>query len=299
MMPLPKRTDLCEPLVKALRELGGSAAIRELDQQVIHDLHLTDEQISVPYKKKPRYTEMEYRLAWAKSDLKAFESLDSNNRGIWFLTAAGMHLSKIDPKAVMRAKRSRSRIRDLRQRVEDTYDRSGLLTVTSSLEEEELDNGNNEVEAEWRDELLACVTAMPPNAFERLCQRLLREAGFVEVRVLGKAGDQGIDGVGVVQLGGLLSFPAYFQCKRYQGTVGAAAVRDFRGAMAGRGNHGLLITTGSFTPDARREATRDGVPPIDLIDGERLIGKLKELGLGIEVRIVEEVNVLHEFFETL
>ena len=74
--------------------------------------------------------------------------------------------------------------------------------------------------------------------------------------MLGQSGDGGIDGVGVYRVS-LVSFPVYFQCKRYRGTVTAGAVRDFRGAMVGRGEKGLLITTGSFTKDAQKEANRD------------------------------------------
>lgn len=52
--------------------------------------------------------------------------------------------------------------------------------------------------------------------------------------------------------------------------VGAGAIRDFRGAMAGRGEKGVIITTSTFTAAAQQEATRDGVPPIDLLDGDML-----------------------------
>ncbi len=91
----------------------------------------------------------------------------------------------------------------------------------------------------------------------------------------GRSGDGGIDGLGVYQLS-LLSFPVFFQCKRYRGTVDAGAVRDFRDTMAGRGDKGLFITTGNFTAEARSEASRDGAPPIDLIDGQRLCDLLKQ-----------------------
>jgi restriction system protein len=133
---------------------------------------------------------------------------------------------------------------------------------------------------------------MRPDAFERLAQRLLREADFDSVNVTGKSGDGGIDGLGVYRLG-LMSFPVFFQCKRYQGSVGSGAVRDFRGAMAGRGDKGLLITTGSFTTDAKKEAARDGAPPIDLIDGDRLCQLLKQYELGVRTvtRTVEDVSI--------
>ncbi len=138
---------------------------------------------------------------------------------------------------------------------------------------------------------------MAPDGFERLAQRLLREANFRNVEVLGKSGDGGIDGVGVYRLS-LVSFPVFFQCKRYAGSVGPGAVRDFRGAMAGRGEKGLLITTGTFTKDARAEASRDGAPPVELIDGDDLCDLLKEYELGVRttLRTVEDIHVDHGFY---
>ena len=127
--------------------------------------------------------------------------------------------------------------------------------------------------------------------------RLLREAGFIEVTVTGKSGDGGIDGRGIIRLAGMISFPVVFQCKRFTNNVSAGTVRDFRGAMAGRADRGLILTTGGFTRDAEKEATRDGVPPIDLIDGELLMDRLKELGLG--VRTVKVVKVNKGFFDSV
>src|SRR5205085_11426850 len=107
-------------------------------------------------------------------------------------------------------------------------------------------------------------------------------------------------GVGIYRLS-LVGFPVFFQCKRYRGSVGPDKVRDFRGALYGRGDKGLLITTGTFTLQAKREATRDGAPPVDLIDGERLCELLKEHRLGVRVseRMVERVEIVPEFFAEL
>jgi restriction system protein len=142
---------------------------------------------------------------------------------------------------------------------------------------------------------------MEPSAFERLIQRLLRESGFIQVEVTGQSGDGGIDGKGIMRLGGLLSFHVIFQCKRYSGSVSASQVRDFRGAMVGRADKGLLITTGNFTKDAVKEATRDGAPAIDLIDGDQLINKLKELNLGVQTKKVEieQVVIDQQWFSTI
>jgi restriction endonuclease Mrr len=143
----------------------------------------------------------------------------------------------------------------------------------------------------WRDQLLSLLQIMPPDAFERLAQRILRESGFIKVEVKGKFGDGGIDGIGILQVN-LLSFQVFFQCKRYKDSVSAGAIRDFRGAMVGRTDKGLSITTGRFTPDAKREATRDGAPQIELIDGEQLCDLLKNPKLGLKTELVEHVSVL-------
>jgi restriction system protein len=155
------------------------------------------------------------------------------------------------------------------------------------------------LEQVWRKQLLATLFDLPPDVFERLSQRLLRESGFVQVRVTGRTDDGGIDGIGIVRIGGLLGFPVLFQCKRYRGSVGASAIRDFRGAMIGRADRGIVITTGTFSRDARTEATRDGAPPIDLVDGEELMDKLKELRLGVGVRTIEEVFVQTDWFKQI
>ena len=114
---------------------------------------------------------------------------------------------------------------------------------------------------------------------------------------MGRSGDGGIDGLGVYRLS-LVSFPVYFQCKRYAGTVGPEKVREFRGAMVGRGDKGLFITTGTFTPAARAEAQKPGAPPIDLIDGDRLTDLLKEHSLGVGVELVESVTIKPSFFDS-
>jgi restriction system protein len=200
---------------------------------------------------------------------------------VWALSTAGHKVTTVDKREVKRAVTGRYRVE--RQREEDTTEPPEIAEVS------------------WEEELLDAIRNMPPDGFERLCQRLLRESGFIQVEVTGRSGDGGIDGKGVVRLGGLLSFHMIFQCKRFKGSVGPSIVRDFRGAMVGRADKGLLITTGSFTSEARREAQREGAPPIDLIDGESLVVKLKELGMGVTVtsRVVEEIVVNRQFFEGL
>jgi restriction system protein len=228
-------------------------------------------------------SQFEYRLAWARSYLKTFGLLDNSERGVWSLTKKGKDIQVVDPAEVKRF------VRGYKGEVapEDVSGESSPPAAPSSIN------------VAWRDQLLPLLTKMPPDRFERLCQRVLRESGFTQVEVTGRTGDGGIDGVGIVRLGGLLTFPVVFQCKRYQASVGPSVVRDFRGAMAGRADRGLIMTTASFTRDARKEASRDGVPPIDLVDGEMLLEKLKDLRLGVLVKMVEDVSITSEWFSSI
>jgi restriction system protein len=218
--------------------------------------------------------------------------LTNSSRGVWALTDDGTGLLT-DPSAT--DDQRGERIQELRAHylTEMRTARKARLPQDDG----EPDDVQSSTERSWKEQLLEQLMSMPPDAFERLTRRLLREADFDSVNVTGQSGDGGIDGLGVYRLG-LVSFPVFFQCKRYRGSVSPSAVRDFRGAMAGRGDKGLLITTGTFTADAKKEATRDGAPPIDLIDGDRLCELLKRYDLGVRTttRTVEDVGIDAAFF---
>ncbi len=288
-MAVPKYNELFNPTFQALKKLGGSASITELNEEVIRSLNLTEADITQPHRPNDRQTEIEYRLAWSRSYLKNFGLIENSGRGIWIITGKGNAFEHVNPIEVTRAvNKARKRTQN---EPEDRLPES--LPIASSAVDEAV------LEQSWKDQLLATLRGLAPDAFERLCQRLLRESGFVEVKVTGRTGDGGIDGVGRVKIGGLLGFPIVFQCKRYQGSVGSSVVREFRGAMMGRADRGLILTTGTFTRDARQEATRDGVPPIDLLDGDELLDKLKELRLGVTVQMIEEVGVDMHWFQAI
>ncbi len=291
---VPSHARLIWPTVLALRTLGGSGTNREIDQQVIAREGLTEEQQLVPHG-DGRLTEVSYRLMWSRTYLKAVGAIQNSSRGVWALTDYGRSMAQLEAEA------SPQRVRALYA----AGPRRRKNTESSPIESESPPDDLPEAEslsstdpAEWRACLLEALRDMPPAAFERLSQRLLREAGFVRVEVTGRSGDGGIDGIGVLQMQ-LLSFQVFFQCKRYRGSVGAAAVRDFRGAMVGRTDKGILLTTGYFTEDAKREATRDGAPALDLIDGDKLCDLLKTYCLGVTTRQVDEVTVDPQWFRSL
>jgi len=278
---VPTFDALMNPVVQALRSLGGSGTIEEMNTRVAEIAGLSDEQLEVLHDpERGVQTEFEYRVAWTRTYLKKYGVLENSNRGVWALTAKGAQLDRVDPKVVRR---------------EVQGQRKKAPPVSEDVGIEETGAG-----ARWQDELIKSLLKMEPAAFERLVQRLLREAGFIQVEVTGRSGDGGVDGKGIMRLGGMLSFHVIFQCKRYQGSITPSQIRDFRGAMVGRADKGLFITTGNFTKEAMREATRDGAPAIDLIDGDQLVEKLREFELGVRTeRIeVERVTVDHDWFSS-
>lgn len=279
-MAIPKYDELFNPLLKVMRNLGGSASIPEQETEVIRILNISEKEASVIH--RGNRTKLGYRLAWARNYLKRYGLLENSSRGVWALTLQGNKTTHVDKNEVNRYVK----------RIDETEGKKEIDVL--GIEKDKAKPG-------WEDELLNVVKKITPDAFEKLCKRLLRESGFIQVEVTGKSGDGGIDGKGVVKIGGLLSFHVIFQCKRYQKSVSPSVIRDFRGAMVGRADKGLIITTGIFTRNARAEAQRDGAAPVDLIDGEELVQKLKDLRIGVEVKeeITEGIEIQKEWFENL
>jgi len=281
-----KYDELFNPTLAALHNLGGSGSVGEIEDQVAAILKLTDEQVNEIH--RGNTSKLSYRLAWARNYLKRVQLLENSSRGVWTLTKEGLKTKSVDKEVIKRKVVAEDKQEKLTQEKAKT---------TETIEEQEVDE--EILKFTWQEQIIEELQKIQPSAFERLCQRLLRELGFQNVEVTGQTNDGGIDGKGMLRLGGVLSFHVIFQAKRYKGSISPSIVRDFRGAMVGRADKGLIITTGSFTREAKREASRDGAPPIDLIDGNDLAEKLKELKLGIEIEVVEKVIVKKDWFKTL
>ena len=284
--PVPTSDRMMNPTLRALRELGDSGTVSEIFDKVIQIMNLSDEQLErIHDPTKSNQSEVAYRLAWSRTYLKKVGLIDNSTRGVWVLTDEGREHSAVDPRKI---------VLQVRKALQDSKAQRDDEDSESEHEAEVEDNA-------WRQRLISILYEMHHTAFERLFQRVLRESGFTQVDVTGRSGDGGIDGIGVIRIGGFLSFRVLFQCKRYKGAIGAGVVRDFRGAMVGRTDKGLIVSTGNYTPAATREATRDGAPEIDLVDGEQLMDKLKELSLGVKTEEVvsERVTVNPDFFQNI
>jgi len=278
---LPTFDELFVPILKALKKLGGSGTINEINDVVYQIESFPEELVVIPH--DGFRNEIDYRLAWARTYLKKSNLLDNSIRGVWTLTDSDVDINKIKPDEIVKKVRNQKK---------------DFESEKNSSKEENTDEQISE-SSNWKEKLLEVLLKIRPDAFERLAQRLLRESGFIQVEVTGQSGDGGIDGKGIVKISGFLSFHVIFQCKRYKSQITPSQIRDFRGAMQGRADKGLFITTSSFTRDAYKEATRDGAPPIDLIDGELLCEKLKEYKLGVETELIEKCVIKSDWFDKL
>lgn len=269
-----------KPIIEIVRNMGGSGTASEIVDRSIELTRIPEEEQQVV--NKNGLSRVKNQVHWARQYLIWAGYLDSSKRGVWNLTEKGMTadlstFNPLDTFKVVLASRAQSRKPE------------GL----QAPQPEELPP--DEDANDYRTELLDLIKSLPPSGFERLAQRLLRECGFQNVSVTGKSGDGGIDGIGTLQVNPFVSFSVLFQCKRYQGVVTPSQVRDFRGAMQGRADKGLIITTGTFTLEAKREARRDGVPPIELVDGDSLIEIFERQQLGLIPK--RSFTVDEKFFE--
>ncbi|MBD8877764.1 restriction endonuclease [Roseibium polysiphoniae] len=287
--------------IEALKQIGGSASIQELEEKVIEIEGLSEEEQSYTQPGDDPRTRVAYFLAWARTYLKRGGALENSSRGVWALTDDGEAIvSKQQTEAIHKRvldeerERAKAKRKEKLQKEAARKDKRETVSEPAPLDADEDTTGAEN----WKLKLRDTLRAMDPSAFERLSQRLLREAGFIKVEVRGKTGDGGIDGVGVLRVN-LVSFQVYFQCKRWKGSVGSKEIRDFRGALQGRADKGLFITTGTFTSQASEEATRDGAIAIDLIDGDRLCDLLKQYDLGVKTQMIEAVTIDAGWFQSI
>lgn len=268
------------PILNILQANGGAGNSSNVIDQVVEDLGITEEDLAETTSNGQ--SRIRNQIQWARFYLFKSGLIDNSQRGIWRLTKEGLEAKVSEFDVYKMFKSVQEKVGKSRTKKDDINDK------------EEFDDMTTEDE-EHSGELLYLIKNLSPSGFEKLCKRLLTEIGIHDIVITGGTGDQGIDGVGLVKLNDVVSLNIVFQCKRYKDAVVPHHVRDFRGAMQGRGEKGLIISTGRFTKEARNEANRDGVPPIELIDGERLVALFEKYELGLKPVTVYEID--NDFFK--
>jgi len=274
--PEPRFVRYLDPILGALDEYGGSATPQQVKEMIARDLNLPIEVTT----RRLRSGLYQYSndVDQAKYYLAAAGYIDSSQWGRWTLTEIGFDGLDED------AGEHLALYRKLYRQFAET--RKGRR-LGQRNEDENRRRSTTDADALPKNPTLAAIHAMEPAIFEYLCVKLLRTMGLESVTVTGATRDKGIDGVGVLQVMRFLRFRILFQAKRYAGDIYASQVRDFRGAIQGRSDRGIFITTGTFTPEARAEAMRDGVPPVELVDGEELAGLVDRLQINLKPSIDE------------
>lgn len=279
-------SEVVKATFEVLVALGGSGSIQQINERVISSCQDEYPNKTIDRSRPNGQSELEYRISWARSYLKEYGVLENIARGSW---------------AIVPGKHDRIDAEEIVKNVYATW-REGK---TSSTDEVETENGEVELQDDsedgWRTALLGVLTSLKPEAFERLTKRLLLACNFTDVEVTGKTGDGGIDGTATAKINDLLGFSVVFQCKRYApgNAVSNREIQAFRGSLMTRADRGLFVTTSRFTKSARAEAVRGGAVPIDLMDGEMLIDKLKELNLGVATEMVERVTIDDNWFKNI
>jgi restriction system protein len=287
-MPLAARfARYMNPVLAALSDLGGSARPGEVYEWVAKNFRISEAERAE--KLRSGGSRFENDVAWARFYLVRAGYLDSSRRGVWSLTEQGRSAETL----------SDEQVKDIIRQVDATSRVAAPEPTQEQIEKAVTEQAEEaapvDVPRGYRERTLEIMQSLPPQGFERLCQRLLRESGFQQVKVTGRSNDGGIDGIGILQVTPFVSFKVLFQCKRWANAVGSSVVRDFRGAMMGRADKGLILTTSTFTVDAQTEAVREGASPIELVDGQGLVTLLEKLELGLIPRTTYEVDL--KFFE--
>lgn len=279
----PQFLTYINPILLTLQEMGGAGITADVIDKVIDRLNIPEEEVEKT--NQSGQSTVRNRIQWARLYLTKSGYLASAERGIWKLTDKGWgsYLSEQEIETLFKKVHQES--------LKSTKEQPASIAGKKIIPEEEY---STEEEAHTQ-KILNIIQALSPAGFEKLCKRLLTECGFQHVQVTGKSGDNGIDGIGLLEINDLVSFKVLFQCKRYKESVSPSQIRDFRGAMQGRADKGIILTTGRFTKEAKNEAIRDGVPPIELVDGEKLVTMFEKYKLGLTPKIIFEIDT--NFFE--
>lgn len=259
---LPAIHELAWPTLKVLKSVGRPASIKQISRTLAQVLQIRRELTEIPHD-DGLLSEFNYRALCARTSLKSIGAVveDASN-GMWNIADTG-------------------------RQIPDEETLLGMLGIDGDRRGKD--------STRWSDELLSLLQKMDAKSFVHLCKQVLIESGFRQIEVTDKTGNGDIIGSGILRIN-LISFHILFQFKRSTTPIDSAAIRDLRGAMVGRAEKGLFVTTGKFTDSASKEAVRDGAPAIDLISGIELCNQLRDLKLGVSTRTVRVIEIDTEYF---
>lgn len=278
----PKFVSYFEAVLEALRELGSSARANEVIEWVAQNRDVpTDESERIT---KGGQTVFENRVHWARFYLVKAGLIDSTVRGLWVLTDKGRTTKLSAAESLELFRRLSQQFRTERKNKPEQTDSEDALDDSEGDDAPVagvpgIDSYINI--SEIRQTLIKKLHDLSDIGFEHFCAAVLRHVGFENVIVTQRSHDRGVDGEGFLQINRFVKTKVMFQSKRYQGSVGSDRIQAFRGAIHGRAERGIVITTGTFTASAKSEAARENATPIELVDIDKLLDLLIEEKLGV------------------
>jgi restriction system protein len=279
------------PILDALRALGGSAKPREITEWIGEKMNIPDEILNERYVKSG-VLKFQNQLAWARQYLFWEELLASSKHGVWTLSNKGWEAHVSEDQAHEIFLKWVKVFQDLREKkTTDTVD-SEAEKIIQLQEESEPESSKSNL----KPSLLEVLQNLSATGFEYICGRLLREYDFENIEITQRSHDGGIDGYATLKLNPFVNLSAYFQCKRYTGTVPTEKVQAFIGVMETNKRSvekGLIITTGSFAK-AALDIEKNNVK-LELIDGDKLVEMFEKVELGVTPKTIYEPNMT--FFE--
>jgi len=269
-MAYPKQSEIEIPLLLEIDKAGGKARPQDVYAKVAqHFSQLTAEDLERHLESSPSINKWQNHVQWARQKLIVKGELDGSVRGVWKLTDLGKKRIEVTPtpSPVPPPKPEEITLQDL------------------------LESHESAVRARLADKL----RNLDPTDFEVFSKDLLQALGFAEVKVTQRSRDGGIDGFGKLRQG-IVKIDAAFQCKRWQGVVPRPEIDRFRGAISGKFDQGIFLTTSSFSQEALDASIRPGAVPIIMVDGEKMLELMIQNGIGVLRRPLQLLDIDEDFF---
>ncbi len=294
---IPSLDELMLPMLKFLGD-GQEHSMREVEDHLAKVFNLTEEEIAQRYEVSGDSI-FKNRVSWARTYLLKAKLIDAPRRGYVIITDRGrdvlaQNLTRLDCKFLEKYPEFFSFYNGSKPKGPTINGGDEVRTP-----EEEISENLDQLNQALKDDLLQRVLSLSPARFEMLVIQLIVRMGyggsFEEVsQLLGKAGDEGVDGVIKEDVLGLDN--VYIQAKRWtQGSIGRPEVQSFVGALQGKGaNKGIFITTATFTKDAWQYAESLKGIKVVLIDRDKLLDYMIRYNVGVHVDRVLEIKKIDE-----
>ncbi len=307
-MAIPKYWQFISPLLRHLASHPEGARVADTMDALADEVALTDEERAelLPSGKQQRFKN---RIGWAHDSLNRAGLSTSPERGVWRITPAGLELVANFPDGLPESECRRIASINRRKAISEIGGQAEPSAAERAISDlffpgspdERIEEAVEELNDAVATELLGLIGRSSPRFFETLVLDLLHAMGYgtsrEDLQRVGGSGDGGIDGVISLDLLGLEKI--YVQAKRWQGAVGSPQIQTFVGALQLQGaDKGVLITTSTFTKDARQAASRSK-GSIVLVDGTRLSALMIQHGVGVSHKLLKVPKVDSDYFEEL